>query len=90
MNNKAISQFVQDVVRNFGLVRAKALQHGKETRLTNATVEANASSLTICSDADCVQIPFSEIENISFSPEKRKYFVRLSDGLVELRPDDED
>ncbi|NLN20311.1 MAG: hypothetical protein GX162_13725 [Firmicutes bacterium] len=89
MNSKAINQFVQDVC-NFGPVRVKALQHGKEARLTNATVEAKSSSLIICSDADCVHIPFSEIENISFSPEKRKYFVRLRDGLVELRPDDED
>ncbi|MGI6611655.1 MAG: hypothetical protein ACOX4G_14285 [Limnochordia bacterium] len=89
MNSKAINQFVQDVC-SFGPVRVKALQHGREARLTNASVEAGASCVSISSDAGTVHIPFSDIEKISFSPEKRKYFVRLREGLVELRPDDED
>ena len=87
MNSKMISQFVQEVC-SFGPVRVKALQHGKEERLTKATVKAEESSLQISSDSGSLEIPFAEIEHISFAPQKQKYFVRLSDGLVEVRPDD--
>lgn len=86
MNSQAINDFVRSVSQ-FGPVRAKTLRDGQEVRLQNASVETDQDSVLIKNDTDHISIDLTQVEHISYSPEKQKYFVHTTNGLVEVRPD---
>jgi hypothetical protein len=89
MNQQAIAEFVQ-AVRGFGPVRAKYLpRNGKGQRLTGAAVTASDAAIIIHSGEGEIAVPFQQIEHISFATDDNKFFVRMQDAMVELRPDND-